>query len=557
MGMTSTTKKCYARGPQKRTRRGHGEDSWLGSAQEARHRGPWSWQDVSLQTVIEGEQLRKRRRDASRGEFHHALVHDLAKDLSELAKVFTFHGYCRYLLHRNVYLREGLGKDFTVFPRLPTLIKSDWAILNMGVDPPEFVKLMRRAVKDNVTQFYLDRSNFYDAVAFDDMVYRVYLQLLERPDAAERFDLILVDEYQDFNFTEVGLLNVLALKSPIVIAGDDDQVLYGSWRESSCDFIRSVYNSTDFETCSLPFCMRCPEVVVQAFGDVVAQAVKRGLLKGRIPKTFRYYPPTKEADSMAHPKVIHLHTSVQKKADSVNYFGRLVEQVIQSIPVADVKESHVGGYPTILLIGGHHYLDQVSEYLARHGYAVDERVREDDEIQREDALRQLKNDPNSNLGWRIALEVDKPAFFVENAPAWLASGTALVSLIPSEYRDAVLSQAAGFEESEDAEVSAAAYDESRPTIKLTSFEGAKGLSAQYVFIVGVHDGDLPRSVSRIRDVEVCKFLVALTRTRKQCYILTTGHFGDKKTKQSVFVGWIASPRKVYRYVDKTFWTAKR
>jgi ATP-dependent DNA helicase UvrD/PcrA len=241
----------------------------------------------------------------------------------------------------------------------------------------------------------------------------------------------------------------------------------------------------------------------------------------------------------------------------VNYFGRLVEQVIQGISIADIKESHVGGYPTVLLIGGRHYLDQVSLYLARHGYAVNERVGEDDEIRREGALRLLKDDASSNLGWRIALEVDKPAFFVENAAAWLASGTALDSLIPPDYRQTLLSQAADFVEPEDAEVSAAAYDESRPTIRLTSFEGAKGLSAQYVFIVGLHEGDLPRSTTNIRDVEVCKFLVALTRTRKECYILTTGHFGDKKTKLSVFISWIAKSRKVYCYVDKTFWTPKR
>jgi ATP-dependent DNA helicase UvrD/PcrA len=218
--------------------------------------------------------------------FINALVNDLAKDLSDLAEIFTFHGYCHCLLHRNAYLREGLSKNFTVFPRLPTIIKADWSILNVGVDPPEFVKRMRQAIQDNSTRFYLEHSNFYDAVGFDDMVYRVYFQLLERPEAAERFSLILVDEYQDFNVTEVGLLEVLARKSPIVIAGDDDQVLYGAWRESSSDFIRRLYNSADFETCSLPFCMRCPEVVIQAFGDVVGKAVRAAFSKDEYRRSF-------------------------------------------------------------------------------------------------------------------------------------------------------------------------------------------------------------------------------------------------------------------------------
>jgi superfamily I DNA/RNA helicase len=42
---------------------------------------------------------------------------------------------------------------------------------------------------------------------------------------------------------------------------------------------------------------------------------------------------------------------------------------------------------------------------------------------------------------------------------------------------------------------------SEPTIKLTSLEGSKGLQAQHVFVVGMHDGDLPRSAGEIKDLE--------------------------------------------------------
>jgi len=48
-----------------------------------------------------------------------------------------------------------------------------------------------------------------------------------------------------------------------------------------------------------------------------------------------------------------------------------------------------------------------------------------------------------------------------------------------------------------------------PTIKATSFESSKGLSAQHVFIVGLHKGEIPRG-AKATDFEVCKFLVALT-----------------------------------------------
>ena len=70
----------------------------------------------------------------------------------------------------------------------------------------------------------------------------------------------------------------------------------------------------------------------------------------------------------------------------------------------------------------------------------------------------------------------------------------------------------------------ATVDKNQPTILLTSFKGCKGLSAGHVFIVGVHDGGMPRDNKHIDDVEISQFVVALTRTRKQCQNIyqTTG-----------------------------------
>jgi superfamily I DNA/RNA helicase len=64
------------------------------------------------------------------------------------------------------------------------------------------------------------------------------------------------------------------------------------------------------------------------------------------------------------------------------------------------------------------------------------------------------------------------------------------------------------------------------TIKLTSYEGAKGLSAQHVFLVALHADELPKDADAITDIEICKFLVGLTRTKKKCTFLTTGRFGQ-------------------------------
>ncbi|CAN5842037.1 hypothetical protein BH18ACT13_BH18ACT13_20070 [soil metagenome] len=67
--------------------------------------------------------------------------------------------------------------------------------------------------------------------------------------------------------------------------------------------------------------------------------------------------------------------------------------------------------------------------------------------------------------------------------------------------------------------------EDAPTIRFTSLIGPKGLSAAYVFIVGFNNAFFPRDPGAITDEEVCKLLVALSRTCVACHVVSCGHFG--------------------------------
>lgn len=96
-------------------------------------------------------------------------------------------------------------------------------------------------------------------------------------------------------------------------------------------------------------------------------------------------------------------------------------------------------------------------------------------------------------------------------------------------------------------------DENRPTVLLTTFLGCKGLQAGHVFVVGVNNGEIPRDPANIDDIEVCQFIVAMTRSRKACHIVSNKWFGmskDKKsgnwipeTTPSVFMSWLPSRLK--------------
>jgi superfamily I DNA/RNA helicase len=90
-------------------------------------------------------------------------------------------------------------------------------------------------------------------------------------------------------------------------------------------------------------------------------------------------------------------------------------------------------------------------------------------------------------------------------------------------------------------------------VKVTSFEGAKGLSAQHVYIAGLHNGELPHDPASIKDIEICKFVVGLTRTRKKCTLIHTRNFAGSWLRPSSFIWWIDPARLEFVKVNAQYW----
>jgi superfamily I DNA/RNA helicase len=495
-------------------------------------------------------------RDGPRDErlvltFINNLKAELDEALGELARVLTFHGYCRHLLHRRPQLRAGLSEGFRYYPPLPSLIESDWEIAR-GQPVPKFVGLMRRLEPGDATAFYLQRADYYDAVSFDDSVFRVQRGLDAHADEIEAYETLLIDEYQDFNRLEASLLDLLATRSPIVIAGDDDQALYSVLRSSSPEFIRARYRGGEYERFALPFCMRCPEVVVRAVGDIVERAHAQGRLAGRIDKPYQPYPPRKAVDSARYPRIKVVETSVQSL--KANYFGRYIARAIDAIPAEEVAESHEGRFPTVLVIGPGQYLRQVRQHLEANGYQCDAAAAGDTvAVDRAEGLAILRDGPDANLGWRIVLEADNPPFRTDVIRRSVADRAPLVEIVLPEYRAQILAEAGAYEAPAEVAPPAPAIDPARPTIKFASFEGSKGLSAQHVFVIGLHEGDLPRQPAAIHDLEICKLIVAVTRTRKQCHLVYARRWGNDWKQPSLFLGWIRPERREFVKVTKDYW----
>ena len=447
--------------------------------------------------------------------FINNLKDDLEKDLGDLAKVFTLHGYCQSLLRRSAKLRGGLTASFRCLPGLASLIKKDWKYLN-GTTAPKFVEQMRELASGEDLDFYIARGNYYDAVDFDDSVYRIYQELKAKPEAVEQYELVLIDEYQDFNRLEAGLIELISQRNPIVVAGDDDQALYSQLKGASWEFIRTMHGGGEYEVFELPFCMRCPEVIVESVNDIIIAARALKKLEGRIDKPYFHYAPVKGADSEKYPKIDLVRTTVQRA--NANYFGRFIDEAIQRIPQNEIEQAAAKGEPAVMIIGSKPYLPQVAEYLVSKGYELE--VKDTDiGLDKPQGYGILNEDPDSNLGWRIMLEFETIEVATKYIKEAADKSAKLAAILPQEMKDRVLAEAKAWAhelKNITKEENGAEKTEEKPLrIKLTSFEGAKGLSAQHVFILGLHEDELPRHAENIQDIEICRLLVGLTRTKKK------------------------------------------
>jgi len=489
--------------------------------------------------------------------FINNLKDDLAHELAGLATVLTLHGYCQSLLHRpvNVSLRDGLTSSFRCLPGLASLIKKDWKYLR-GEPVPHLVNLMRELEnKEEELDFYKARANYYDAVDFDDSIYRTYQGLKAHPGKIEEYDLVLIDEYQDFNRVEAGLIDLLAQRSPIVVAGDDDQALYSQLKGASWEFIRSLHGGGKYEVFKLPFCMRCPEVIVDAVNDIITVARESERLQGRIEKPFLHYEPVKGADSEKYPNIDLIVTTVQR--EKANYFGRYIERAINNLPKDEIKQAAAKGEPAVLVIGSKPYLPQVAKYLVSKGFVIEVKQDSSTKLEESQGFEILSDDPESNLGWRVMLEFETIEYAMARIKEAAEKKTRLVEILPREMKERVLADAKAWAE-EQKEAAKEVKNPKEPEgeqirIKLTSFEGAKGLSAQHVFILGMHEGEMPRDVKNIQDLEICRLVVGLTRTKKKCSILLTRNFASKWKNPSVFLRWIKKERFQKIEIDAGYW----
>ncbi len=183
--------------------------------------------------------------------------------------ISTFHKMCSRILRNNIE-RLGYSKDFSIYDTTDQLnqIKSIMAELqfdtaqwkprtiastishakNKLINPETFASTASGYYNRIVAQVYTKyhavlKTN--NALDFDDLLiktielFKTHTDILEM--YQEKFKFVLVDEYQDTNYTQYTITRMLASKyRNICVTGDPDQSIYG-WRGAD------IRNIMDFE----------------------------------------------------------------------------------------------------------------------------------------------------------------------------------------------------------------------------------------------------------------------------------------------------------------------
>ena len=195
-------------------------------------------------------------------EMRERIIQLVGGELAKAVTMGTFHSVF-YRILRAEAERIGFNSNITIYDTddAKSLIKS--IVKEMGLDPkqytpgfilsrismakssllsaqeyadnPDIQAADRMSNKPMISQIFVkynDRLHKANAMDFDDLLYFMNVLLRDSPEALfkyqNRFNYILIDEYQDTNYAQYLIIKRLAaLNQNICVVGDDAQSIYG------------------------------------------------------------------------------------------------------------------------------------------------------------------------------------------------------------------------------------------------------------------------------------------------------------------------------------------
>ncbi|MDD6327249.1 MAG: UvrD-helicase domain-containing protein [Lachnospiraceae bacterium] len=175
---------------------------------------------------------------------------------AESVWISTFHSMCVRILRKHID-KIGGNSDFTIYDTDEQKVVVREAMKYLNIDPKLYPEKMVLSVISKAKEEYMSPDDYErehavsyrdqqiasiyreyqrrlksnNALDFDDLIYQTIFLFETCPDALaeyqERFHYIMVDEYQDTNYTQFILVKMLAAKHrKLCVVGDDDQSIY-------------------------------------------------------------------------------------------------------------------------------------------------------------------------------------------------------------------------------------------------------------------------------------------------------------------------------------------
>lgn len=401
------------------------------------------------------------------------------------------------------------------------------------------------------------------AIDYDDQILLTCSVLRRHPDLLEKYQAqcrhLLVDEYQDINWAQFDLIRLLSQRHPdgLFVVGDDDQSIY-SWRGGSPEFIRRF--KEDFgdmaKVKALKESFRCHPHILEG-----ATCVISSFDEGRIKKGPFSYKVTNG------PK-IQVHSAASDKKEAM-----IVRSIIKSVlPSRDVLilVPHRGfatavckallqaripftappaipgeGLPTIATLG--RWLRNPNDglclrlclqaFIDNNPAVPSSRVRTPKKKQeREILLKEISElwkpvlSEQANDLWASLVQIKNKSRLLKEAHE---AFTNLLALLPEENASAFISSvidALGVWKTptailDEANAWNAFFEQASPqgqgdSVRIMTLQGAKGLEARVVCVLGLEEGTLPRDNSdsnRLAE-EARLFYVSATRAVDELHL---------------------------------------
>lgn len=491
----------------------------------------------------------------------------------------------------------GLTEDFTVVDSdaVKRLIFEDAAQLSghersMGQQAATMKQLGITLLKDHELRSTTDKYGSIlracNAIDFDDLIFKACDLLRSSPALLAEYQTrathLLVDEYQDINEAQYQLIRLLAANDAqgLYAVGDDDQSIY-SFRGGSPDYVRHFKDHFGGRATilQLPLCRRCPAAVVKGASALVEKYNPERVPKSGLSFLSTIDTPIQILNSPTEAKEADIIASRCSKVTPSHDVLIIVPQLSLARPVLSSLRKRRVGYDcrAMVLEAGLTYLDTLGNWLADRSahfplrQTIDHLVETDNFSipsrrarkaatisEREKYLAEVSSLWETVIARKCSLydslkvNATKSPFLTKIL-ALLEQVCATYDMPPTNFLEPIGRILQPWAKPADMfqEISTWIYEvkgrgaAGKASVRVMTMQLAKGLEADYVFVVGLDENIFPKQslsaqqlaeASRLMFVSMTRAQVELTlchsRTRSAATTHTPNPYG---LKASLFV----------------------